>query len=974
MRFPSKTPSVVRNAIRLYARRRVTVAITAVLALGAGVCGLTCVAYLIADRLVEWPAEWRQTGPWLVAAVALATALGLAWRLLRSEPARAIAIRLDQKIGANEDRWATSLDLSERQARGESVGHPQAVDRLYRETESGTPAQAAVSVAPVRRRNITLVVAFLAAVAFGAVHTSGFFSLPLLWQRFWSPFANLPRDSLTQVRIIEVVGSGPPQGRRGHQTYSIPENEAFVIKVEVLPAARPPSREAEAEPGSPGPVPRFELADREGAIVSSELIRTGKVWTFARPDVTEAMRFRIRVDDALTEFFELSVEPRIKITAFKHSIRFPGYAKLPEVREQPLEAERLNVLQDSRLEFFVECDRPIQQIDAIFELLEDRAEAEPAATRSAREQWQLGRTHERKDKGPEEKRRTLRVKVRKGTDATFRMRADHAGVLRVRAVGENGLAGLERVCVIEPIRDMPPRISITGLEPDTHIVPGELVGFQYQAEDDLAVSDIYLSWGTAGGARTGDLAGEEYLRNSQFGERMVLGKLTIQRMNYARYGTEPFVFQLIVSDSKGQESRSGEYRIHLLSDTYATRFRAGMEFYQMLAGAARYYQYRLRELSNQLNILSAAAGERTTWPENQDKLMEDLTKIATGLLYQVGRERASHFYSGWPQRMQRSIALLLAMERCVDSSAAFQQSVKRLRRTNDLPTAIAQLRERIASQAKLAQLWEGAAASEAGRFKPEAVLQSVRNLRQRLKRMHAIRSDPGLYEANLTFYRGQLRELIVAARELTGMRTQELVPVLDLLEKQLPEADPAELTKGLRNLERILSTHTLPLSQPLHEALQELDRRATADPEMRRRLLVAIAEAVTSRESDGASPPFDDLKLCRLWMKGTLADGGSWYRLPAEVLDLSGMADRLLRLWRRHKLNTEMRRYELNPDEGDDVERNCANRLSCFRTCWHAVRIWILSWRSGWPPCCEKRFAASSRHRPGCGPSGRWPR
>jgi len=922
MRFAPNTPNVVHDAIRLYVRRRATLAVTTVLALGAGICGLACVAYMVADRLVEWPAEWRQTGPWLVAAVALVTALSITWRLLWSEPARAIAIRLDQKIASNEDRWATSLDLSERQARGESVGYPQAVERLYRETESATAAQAATSVPPVRRRNIALAIALLAAIAFGALHTSDFFNLSLLWQRFWGPFANLPRDSLTRVHIIEVVGSSPVYAQRGMPGYAIPENEAFTIKVKVVPGGPSDPVEAQGRSPSPAPVPFLELGDHEGDIAASEFVRAGKVWTFTRPDVTEAFRFRIRAGDALTQFFDLHVEPRIKIVAFKHSIRFPGYAKLPEVRRQPLEAERLNVLQDSRLEFFVGCDRSIEEIEAVYELLEDQGEADPAATISAKEQWQLGRTHKRKEKEPKEKRRSLRVKIRKGTDATFRLRADYAGVLRVRVTGGNGLAGLERVCVIEPTRDMPPRISITGIEPDTHIVPGELVGFQYQAEDDLAVSDIYLSWGTAGGARTGDLAGEEYLRNSQFGQRIVLGKLTIQRMDYFRYGTEPYVFRLIVTDSKGQESSSNYYRIHLLSDTYATRFEAGMEMYGILQKQARMYRGRLGEMNNHLNILAAAAGQGKTWPENQDKLAENLMKTASGLLYQVARERASHFYSGWPQRMQRSIALLLAVGRCVDSSTVLRKSAKGLLRTSDLPTDLAQMRARIASQAKLARMWEAAVASERERFMPEAVLQRVRNLRQRLRRIDAIRSDRSLYDANLTFYRDELRTLIRVAAELTGPQMERLGPLLGPLGDALAEAEPAELVDRILDIERVLATCAPPLTEPLEDVLAELERRAQSEPEAARRLSIAVAETVASRESDATSAPFDDLKLCRLWAKGTLGAGGpgTWYRLPGDTLDLWVMTGRLLRGWELHRLNTEMRRYELNPDGADDVE------------------------------------------------------
>ena len=79
-------------------------------------------------------------------------------------------------------------------------------------------------------------------------------------------------------------------------------------------------------------------------------------------------------------------------------------------------------------------------------------------------------------------------------------------------------------------RNAPPRIAVTGIEPDITIVPGETVSFEYHAEDDLAVSDIIMDWSVAGGIHQGNLGGEEYLLNKQLGQKVVDGQKLMKRV------------------------------------------------------------------------------------------------------------------------------------------------------------------------------------------------------------------------------------------------------------------------------------------------------------------------------------------------------------------------------------------------------------------------------------------------------------
>ena len=920
MHFPPRTPRVVKDAVEAYSRHRAAVAVGAALSLGLGAFGLTLLAYMTIDRLVEWPVAWRQTGHWASGAILLLSLLAVVCILLRRDRPLSVAIRLDQGLPSSEDRWSTSLDIAGRQLKERSVGRPEWIEKLYQDTQSRTSAHDALSLVSKRKLKYGAALAASGLIVLAGMHFSVFFTVPLLWTRFWNPHANLPRDSLTQVHVVSVVGPITGSGAGGDSTFAVPENEAFTVKVRIDRKGQPSAPVESGIAGAPGPVPRFEVLAEGGKGVSTDFTRSGDLWIFTRPDVTEDLSFRIRAADALTQTFRLKIEPRIRITSLKHTIRYPGYTKLPEVKEEPLERERLSLIEDSRLIFSVECDRPISELSATFDLLEGKEDPGQASLLSPQEQWQRGRGHQRGRKDPEkEKRRRLRVKIRKETFGTFRMRVDHSGILRIQVVGKNGLAGLERVCVIEAVRDLPPRVTVLGLEPDTHIVPGELVGFQYRAEDDLAVSDVYMDWRTAGSARTGVLAGEAYLHNRDFGQKVVTGGETIQRMNYHVYGTEPYEFNLFVVDSKGQESRSGNYRIHLLSDTFAARFKSGMVFFEKLNSAANLSLNKLNEMKNQLNIVAAAAGEEEALLTGHDSLLADLATIAAHVEPNVSRQRAQHRFSGWPQRLHRSAALLLVVHRCLDPRRSYLDAAQRVRTSSSPEKEIAGVKKRIALQFSLVEKWKAAIGAESHRFAGEALLQDVRNLQQRIARTVGAKTGSKQYVSNQIFYLDETRKVIERARNMDGPLADRLRSLADGIKAE-PEEAPAEwMLETLQLFERALVVHAPPISGALSDLLRELQDQAAADGELARRLLVAVAETMDSRDAEASSAPVEDLFLFRHWVNKALPDRHPWYRLPVEPVDLWLMSERLGRIWRRHERDTALGRYELNPGEGDDV-------------------------------------------------------
>src|SRR4051812_35399130 len=105
MKFPAHTPAAVRDAVAAYTLRRKLVACATALAAGAGAAGLIVLAYLLADRFFEWPIGARITGPIVCVIAAGIGVFAMIRTLLHRERPLSVAIRLDQALPENQDRW-----------------------------------------------------------------------------------------------------------------------------------------------------------------------------------------------------------------------------------------------------------------------------------------------------------------------------------------------------------------------------------------------------------------------------------------------------------------------------------------------------------------------------------------------------------------------------------------------------------------------------------------------------------------------------------------------------------------------------------------------------------------------------------------------------------------------------------------------------------------------------------------------------
>jgi hypothetical protein len=954
MNFPAHTPAAVQDAVAVYAARRRLIACATALAAGAGAAGLIVLAYLMADRLAEWPGAGRVTGPAICLLVLGVTLFAIMRALLHRERPLSIAIRLDQALPENQDRWSTALEMSALRENESAAGSAELISRMLRETQDATRPKSAAGVVPARSLKFAAIIFALAASGFAAVTASSYFDLALLWNRFWHPHANLPRDSVTQIRFVTVNQHAARDGRVPDDAWRVLENEALAISV----ALGQRGKRSTAQP-----IPRLEIVGPGGRVASQDFLRAGKAWTFSRGAMTEGMSFRIRAGDALTETFRVEVLPRIRILAVRHSVRFPGYARQAEIKRELLKGDRISLLEDAQVDFEIECDQPVRALDAQFELL-DKAKGEDAGQAlSAREAVAAQRQASTEGKGEKKpaapRTRTLPVKIRDHNQATLRLKIEQAGLLRLRVTGGNGLTGVERVLVIEPVKDTPPRLVVSGIEPETFIVPGETLSFQFTAEDDLGVSDVIMDWAVAGAARTGNLAGEESLATPAAGQRTVNGQRLVQRMNYHVYGGSPMEITVIAVDSKGQETRSPVFKIFLESDSFATRFGNGMTFLRSVQTQANNLAAFMQGLLNQTKIIEAAAGTSRAWPAAQAALLDkylDQTARRSGSMQQMYIEQ---YHGGWPQRLLESTAMLVGLRRALDTHPDVLATGARIRDTQDLPITMAENRVLLASQARVATLWRTATESETRRFAGEALLQKTRGVRLRLGGSELRKQAPAVLAANLEFYGTEMKALVTGARSLEPAVAEKLAGETDALEAVLGEKEIAPMHERLLRFERALAALPSPPSAELMAAYAEAVQQASAEvPERvmsfaalagltfaqgpppaadlvmaaaefaqhprtagpaKRMLSAALADVLTLRESEAGTAPLDDLKLCRAWLADSFPVDAPIFGAPAEPVDLWLMSERLSRDWDAFLLDAELRRFALNPEQQDDV-------------------------------------------------------
>lgn len=908
MRFPKNTPVAVQLAVRRHAKRMRRAWLAAILSAGSAIAGMLTWCCIVMDRFVEIDPGWRAWAPALALTIVALTVLGAAaFALLwRPHPLK-MAIRLDRWRPENEDRWASAIDFARRLENNPAPHGAGCMRRVFSEIAEVGQVLPSVRLPVIARRARTTAVGMvlLTLAGFAALHLEPAFNLPLLWQRFMHPYANLPRDSFAVIEIVSRNNESAPATRPWP---ALPEDSGFELVVRVH-AGQPGWLVAQRNRAVWRP-PQLEPADSEAEPV--EFLRHADEWRLRVPRLREEMQFRIRAGDGLTAMFHQPVTPRLAFREITHSIRFPRYTRWPPRDNAPLTETRLSILEGAQLILDIEFDARCVEADITFEALQ-AATAEPQIL--SRDDLLQVRTLDDAATAASV-RRPLRAHRRGPASFRSQLTVTDNGILRVRGQGENGLFSRERVVVIEALPDAPPRINITGIDADTTIMPGEIVAFDYLAEDDLAVTDLIMVWETAGSARTGDLAGEEYLANPDLGTPQVSGREWIQRMNYHVYGTQPFEFHLVATDSKGQEARSASYRIHILDDDYVARSDRAIAYLQRQADAAAATAAHFRTLLNQLNIIERAVGQAANWPEVQDNLYDSLLAQAARPVGIGTVDALVTRYANFPYRMDAAIARLRIGEFLQPDPSELMQAVGELKTPEGLQPALQQLRRLCDDARETAALWQAAAHAEHRRFLGEALLHRTRKIDARMKETIALESDRHTRMENLAFYHGELRNITAGARHL-----HELHPALAQPLAALPEAldDNSQEMLSSAVAEVIAAFESLPA--PLPEAATRFyahaaDRTANARQTAFRAGLALLLRAASHR--DMLLP--DRLVALAHPILDDETPAADWFAPPLSASDLRLAVDAVLAALRSYRIDRLCGRYTLDPRAADDVE------------------------------------------------------
>jgi len=929
MKFPPKTPPVVRRAVKRYARVRRNMLLATVAVVGLALVGLVLATFFLVDRFVECRPALRQVGPWLAVAILAGTPLAaLVLAVLRRRAAATTAIQLDQAFPDNQDRWATSLDVAERLQRGEHVGDPAVVERLFSETQAHTSDAWVGSTVSRRRLGGVCAGLVLVGLLLGFMHASPAFDVALLWQRFWDPYGNLPRDSSIRITIREINS----HAYDGRTIPPLPESNTFRLVVELrhkgglfdlFGSSSEGTRPAD-QLGTDWHPPTLEVFTDKG-IESLEAVQTNGQWVMTRPKLTESFRFRIRADDALTRVHQQQVLRRIKLSRVLHSIRFPKYSKLPPVTRRVLTARRLSVLAQSRIQFRVACDRDYTRLEATFEPFQESGSVPDAGTPDRPN----GKSY----------RRGLRVSRSDRATGRFRLNVEESGILRIRAQGPGGLWSREHTCVVEAVPDSPPRLTITGLEPSTTIIPGELIAVRYHADDDLAVADIVMEW-TVAGSFTGldqfDLSGEEYVRSDDYGKKVVTGQEVIQRMNYKVYAAAPFKIRFVAVDSKGQETRSPAFEVHIVDDDYAARFERGMKLLEDLRYIATEYGQRVRQIENVLNILTAAVGQQTTWPTSHDKFLDRLRNEALRMgAFSLQRRLIAQRYGGLPYRLDRSTALLVAAYRARPLPGDVLGLVEQLGSGAEVGTTLRRLRQLVRRAQRFNESLIEAIEAEQNRFLPASIGQKTRRLEQRFAGLPAIRANEDLYTANLEFYFEELKRTILDSSAALLAIRGDLKPVLAALDKAHSQKRHEDVAPALRSLIRLVSGNVQPPSKALQDLASSLLPVDMQDGAGRDRFTAAASLVVRARGQEEFLQAGSLLDLARglssasqprapatapATRAGTTRPrrpepapvlGARWAFMPASAADLCQLAEQFRQQLQAHRVNILAGRYDL---------------------------------------------------------------
>ncbi|MFO1002607.1 MAG: hypothetical protein U0936_19940 [Planctomycetaceae bacterium] len=537
-------PSVMREKLQAVRWRQAGLSAVRAVAMA----GAVLLLLMIAAMSIDWIVTLFDTR--IRIALTALTLVGSLFVLLRTGVRPVIeafgwsraAGNVDEKIPQLEERWKTVASFAEsnqqpvnnvaramlQQVTSEAV----AMSTLVR------PGDVATS-APVKRPLMVLAGAAIALIIF---LFSNLAQTSVLWQRFWSPTANISATQLQSLTGDVIV----PRGQ----------------SLEIVVGMKGLQRDSAT----------MSMAGVESSLMSEDVVleaSTDKPETLtATVDVDESFRYRVQAGDGRTEWFTVTAIDFPVLSEIRMTVTPPQYVDEP-VTEKTLIPGRLRAVQGSQLELAMKPEQDLKSLTLLLTIPADSPwlaadESNVDSTSSAALTATTNKvTPEEVQQPSSEEQETppvqKQLKLTKGSDGWYHFEtqliADFA--LSPMLLSPHGLSNENpRTCQIEVIEDRAPTARIVGPEAEASAAADETIEIKFEAHDDHGVQTAELvvySADTKEGEEPKVLAVKQIPLGDQELRKHVMGKTELNLKELGLEEGQNISYAIRVTDNRDLE-------------------------------------------------------------------------------------------------------------------------------------------------------------------------------------------------------------------------------------------------------------------------------------------------------------------------------------------------------------------------------------------------------------------------------------
>lgn len=547
---------------------------------------------------------------------------------------------VDEKIPQLEERWKTVASFAE--------SNQQPVNNVARAMLQQVTSEAVAMSSLVRPRDVAtsaavrrpLMVFVGAAVALFVFLFSNYAQTSILWQRFWSPTANI---SATQLQSLtgDVI---------------VPRGQSLQIVVGMKGLQRDTAT--------------MSMAGVESSLLSEDVVLEASAekpeTLTATVDVDESFRYRVQAGDGRTEWYTVTAIDFPVLSEIRMTVTPPQYVDEP-VTEKTLIPGRLRAVQGSQLELAM---RPEQELKSLTLLLTIPADSPWLATdesnvdlTSTSESLTATTNEVTPEAAPQpssEEQEILPVqkqlKLTKGSDGWYHFEtqliADFA--LSPMLLSPHGLSNENpRTCQIEVIEDRAPTARIVGPETDASAAADETIEIKFEAHDDHGVKTAELvvyAAETKEGEEPKVLAVKQIPLGDQELRKHVMGKTELNLKDLGLEEGQNISYAIRVTDNRDLEMDPAAAREQMMAateETGAENSKSGEPSKNTTNEAAEEGSERNADLASDDNKSQGQSGESSDpagkksgqTPEGGDREGEEGNKEST-LIADAGKDAA----------------------------------------------------------------------------------------------------------------------------------------------------------------------------------------------------------------------------------------------------------------------------------------------------------------------------------------------